>query len=245
MRSWSARSGHYLVLLVVGAACVTSPNRSHVRDVEHELDPSFQVAWEFRLFPELGPIDTSYRWMGASVPADPRAPPCTAAASRPTSWHVEHVETHSQFVAALEVALPRALVGTARTHFGVSPDAETLGGVLVASWGDWAERELGDQQALMQVSVWIGPEDGYPTIGRDTASRQFHARQCRLAADDGERRLVEFAIRGPHATEEYLAAVWPVARERYLRVLISGLDAASLPAARAIISNMYAFPRSR
>jgi hypothetical protein len=242
MRPWSARSLPSLLLLVIVPACATAPNRPHVR----EADVGREQTWiPFRLFPELGPIDTSSRWFGGSVRADRRAPVCTAATSQPTSWRVERVVTHSRFLQALEVALPPALVGTGRTDLGVSADSETLGGILAASWGEQAAPALGDQGARMHVSVWVGPQNGYPTVGADTASRQLHARQCRLATADGERFLVEFAIRGPRTTEEYLGAVWPVARERYVRVLVSGLDTASLPDARAIVGSMRAILRRR
>jgi hypothetical protein len=241
MRPWPARSLPYLLPPLIGAACVTVPNRPQVLDFEDRDTTGIP----FRLFPELGPVDTSYRWFGGSVPADPQAPVCAAAASRPASWRVERVVARSRFLEAIEVTLPPALLRTGRTDFGVSADAETLGGVLVASWGEEAAPPLGDHRARMQVAVWVGPEDGYPTIGADTASRQLHARQCRLATADGERFVLEFAIRDPRTTQEYLGAVWRVARERYLRVLISGLDAASLPDARAIVESMRAIPRSR
>jgi hypothetical protein len=240
MRASSVRSLSY-VLLVLAAGCVRAPNR-RVYDPETGRE---MTGVPLRLFPDLGPIDMSYRWIGGSVPADPRAPVCAAAPSAPASWRVERVAVGSRFVQALEMALPPMLVGTGRTEFGISADAETLGGVLVASWGDDTAPARSEQRARMRVSVWIGPEDGYPTVGEDTASKQLHARQCRLATAGGERFLVEFAIRSPRATEEYLGAVWRVARERYLRVLISGLDAASLPDARAIVGSMRAIPRSR
>ena len=244
MRALSARTLSCLLAAVFGAACATTPRRLEIRDWEVVPDT---IGTPFRLFPELGPVDTSYRWFGASVPTDSRAPVCVAAGSAPASWRVERVETSSRFLEALEVAVPPRLAGTARTGFGIPPDADTLG-ILVATWERRAARAatpLGDQRAPMQVAVWIGPEDGYPTVGADTASTQLYARQCRLRTADAERLLVEFALRGRRTSDEYLGAIWPIGAERYLRVLISGLDSASLQDARAMVGSMRTIPRRR
>jgi hypothetical protein len=176
------------------------------------------------------------------VPADPRASVCEPAIAPPASWVVERVATRGPFIEALEVALPPALVGTGRTDFALPAYADTLGSVLAASWGEGTSPPVGER-ARFNVAVWIGPEDGYPSIGADTSSRQLYARQCRMRVGDGERFVTEFALRSPLGTGAYLGAVWPITRQRYIRVLVSELEEAHLTDARVIVASMRAVPR--
>jgi hypothetical protein len=178
------------------------------------------------------------------VPADPRAPVCEVEPQPPT-FRVERVATQSRFVEGLEVALPPTLVGRAETDVAHPASAEEMGGILIASWHEAVPPSPGDQGPELQIAVWVGPEDGYPTVGADTASRQLFARQCRLRTTGGERFVVEYALHGQHRTHEYLSAFWRVAPERYLRVSITGRDASRRAEARAIIGSMRAITPDR
>jgi hypothetical protein len=240
MRHTFPRTLSCLLASVLAAACVSGPHGPDARELQLGGEAT---SIPFRLFPELGPIDTSDRWLGGAMRADPRAPACPSTAV-PASWRRERVATRGRFVEALEVALPPALAGKGKTESDIPAHGDTAGGVLAASWVRAAE-PLGDQGAPMWIALWVGPENGYPTFGADTASRQLYAHECRMSTTDGERFVVEYAVRGPDGTDRYLAAFWPVAPGRYLRMTIAGFDAGGVSDARAIVGSVRAIRRDR
>jgi hypothetical protein len=209
MRARPTRWLLYAVLCATGAACFGGRTRSPA-----VLDSvPGQAAIEIRLFPELGSIDTSYRW--GEVRVDPRAPVCDPVPAPPASWVVERAATRSRYLEALEVALPPSLAGTRRADSGpLPPGADTLGRVLVAAWAEGAGASSGNEGIRSHVVVWAGPENGYPTMAADTASTQLFARECRMVVAGGERFMTEFAIRTPEETLVLLGAVWPFAPDR-------------------------------
>jgi hypothetical protein len=233
----SAKWAPYLLAALVGAACVTAPGEFRAPGTERGIP--------FRLFPELGPVGASYRWIGGAVPPDRNAPDCPHPTPPPGSWPVERVGLRSHFVETLEIALPQPLAGGKQPDAGVPTDAETHGSILVASWSEPMSQSERGHPTAMHVAAWVGPEDGYPTVGADTAARQVRARQCRLRTAGGEGHVVEFTLRGPQGIAEYVGAVWSVTSGRYLRVLVTGFDATRLAEVHAILGSIQAVPRRR
>ncbi|HEU4747925.1 MAG TPA: hypothetical protein VFS56_05445 [Gemmatimonadaceae bacterium] len=110
----------------------------------------------------------------------------------------------------------------------ISQESEQYGGMIIGVWNDTAGVEAAGLARRSSVAVWVGPERGYPTVGAHPASRQLYLTECVSAVPEAGTRVVTFGLETPYGQQLYLGAVWPVAGERYLRLLASTSDSAEL-----------------
>jgi hypothetical protein len=216
-------------VLIAGAvlgACVRRPPDVDVEDAGRGTP--------YRIFPELPTWSVETPWAGGSVPPTPEAPPCAAAGVPEADWLPLRARTSSRWVTAVSVRLPARFV--VRDVPDISPNAEENGGILVGTWTDTTQSLRSGGRVEASLSVWVGPEPGYPTVGADTATRQVAVAECTSARPVQGTRLVTFTLIGPRGTQRYLDAVWPVATGRYLRVMA----AADQPEDAAILSRAFA-----
>ena len=228
-----------LAVALGAAACLSDPTGLR-RHPPAEGTP-------YRLFPEReAPVDTSYRWLGAAVPADPAAPECALPARPPASWRPLRAAVRSRYVDSLEIVLPPTVAARDRVRdLPPDADAEAMGAILVAAWEERAAAGAPAAGRALHVAAWVGPEDGYPTVGADTAARQVRLAECQGRADPRHVRIAEFTLRGPRGEEEYVAAVWRVAPGRYLRALATGFDAGRRAEVRSALATVRVTPHAR
>ena len=190
-----------------------------------------------RIFPELGPIDTTYAWIGGAVPPSPSAPPCATLTAGESSWPTTRVPTVSRYLRALVIAAPPSF--TVEGESRIDANAESLGGILVAGGNDKSRRAgpLGTRRHT-DFAMWVGPEDGYPTTGTDTAARQVVVSECVGSRPRPGTRIVEFTLAEPTGSTYYLGAVWPIRTDRYLRFLSSSDRAEDIAVLRRILASI-------
>jgi hypothetical protein len=223
-----------LIANVALGACVHTPT-----------DVGRQEAMEgipFRLFPELPTSSWKAPFAGASVPPSADAPPCAAVGAPDAEWRVSRARTSSRWLAAVSVRLPARF--TMQEVHDLPEDAEEHGGVLVGSWTDTMHTPGSRDGLGANLAVWVGPEPGYTTVGADTAARQLAVAECTSASPVAGARFVSFTLVGPRGAEHYLAAVWPVAPARYLRVLASAEQPESLKLLHRAVASIDVEPRT-
>ena len=90
--------------------------------------------------------------------------------------------------------------------------------------------------------MWVGPEPGYPTVGTDTAARQLAVAECTSAVPVSGTRVVTFTLDTPDGRQEYVAAVWPIAPARYVRLMGSSRSPDEAALFRRVLATVSTTP---
>lgn len=176
-------------------------------------------------FPQIG--DSSRRLGSERYRAVADAPPCTPAVSAKFLSEAE-VQTPipSRRIQAVALRIPAGFVPAwySRPDPQVRPedpaDSSAHWGHLLGSWeGPGPVTPLQRRETL---SIWIGPEDGYPTswIGGAQA-RQLAIRECRLATPAGTVSVALYSVQSsePSFSGEFVASYIQLRPHVYVRII--------------------------
>jgi hypothetical protein len=203
------------LLLSLAAACVHQPAPD-----QFQLPPG---AIPYREFPEATTRAVPNGKSVQEVPVSSITAQCGRVSSLPDSTHLVTVLVPDPRVSRLEFDLPAGYGPVNNYPLSASVDS-AHGSYLLAHFSDAAGRigSSRDQARASHLAIWIGPEPGFATVGADTATRQVAYGECHAGSSSYDPYVAAFTLRMPGAgPANYVSAVWPLSRGRYLRALAS------------------------
>lgn len=148
---------------------------------------------------------------------DPDAPECARPASAAADWPTEVAPGRSARVREVSLRIPLEFVQVG----GDLPD-DGVGGAWGHALGFWSTPDETGRDAR-RISLWIGPTEGYPTIGMPVGTEQLWFDECRRSRGGPSMRIAWFVLREPAGALEHLvAAYWRVGEDAWLTGLASG-----------------------
>ncbi len=113
-------------------------------------------------------------------------------------WRVVHTNVPSKYLQAVTLRLPTRLHENRHdVHWDVPEGSSEFWGHILGSWdsagGAWPNIYL------ESIAFWIGPNEGYPTVGiaGDDHPEQASVAECVLETDIGRLPVVLFEVRSP------------------------------------------------
>jgi len=169
------------------------------------------------LFPQIG--DSSRRLDGGAFRAAAKAPPCTLPAVIDSSeWHIVATNERSKYLQAVTLTLPtRFRQGTSHFESEIPEGSIQFWG---HSLGSWDAGGVGPDIYIEDIGFWIGPNEGYPTVGvaGDDRPEQKAVSECVLKTAVGLLPVVLFDVRSPSLpfTMYYVGTYWALEPDVYI-----------------------------
>ena len=158
-------------------------------------------------FPQI--TDSARVGPGGSIRAAPDSPPCSLDLKANTAgWDEVQTPIASRYFKAITLRLPPGFTSAWYSHPRDADEddpeqrADSSGywGHMLGSW-DRFEGKVPHLRFLSGFTIWIGPEEGYPTsyIGGDKV-RQVAFSECRVKTELGVLPVALFAVESPAGT---------------------------------------------
>lgn len=174
-------------------------------------------ATPFVVFPHSPAGPGSGDW----VPADPAAPPCVISQIDTTEWMEVVAPVSSRRIRSLSLRVPRPFEGSdwEDVHEG---EEEFLGHIL-GTWHVLERGASGPPEVVRDVTFWIGPQEGYPTVGMPPGTKQLSYSECQAMLNGRHMRMALFTLSPPIGRERYYAsAFWRVGSGAWVTALAGG-----------------------
>lgn len=171
---------------------------------------------------------------------DPRAAICPPPGVDTGNWVTDRPTGRSSRIADVTLRVPDEYI--AEHDFRNVRDG--VGERILGSWTVERPGAPSGERVERVFALWVGPEEGYPTVGLPPDTEQLQLRECRRPAGAHTLRLVRYVVAGPEVRHGFfVGAYWDVSPGVWLTASAAGPDGRSQDEAQAIFESVRFRPR--